>query len=98
MGPFDVFHLAQEHWYRNTFTSVLVALAVSLTCSSISFGLLINNRGFMIMVCASLAELFIQYKIIAIAFKSLFFKGLFWAPDPGPEAWQEYRFPRKARQ
>jgi hypothetical protein len=26
----------------------------------------------MIMVCASLAELFIQYKIIAFAFKSLF--------------------------
>jgi hypothetical protein len=28
--------------------------------------------GVMIMVCVSLAELFIQYKIIAIAFKSLF--------------------------
>jgi hypothetical protein len=72
MGPIDVFHLAQEHWYRNTFTSVLAALAVSLTCFSISFDLLINNRGVMIMVCASLAELFIQYKIIAFAFKSLF--------------------------
>ena len=72
MGSIDVFHLAQEHRHRNTFTSVLVALAVSLTCSSISFDLLINNRGVMIMVCASLAELFIQYKIIAFAFKSLF--------------------------
>ena len=72
MGPIDVFHLAQEYRPRNTFTSVLVAVAVSLIYSSASFDLLINNRGVMIMVCASLAELFIQYKIIGIAFKSLF--------------------------
>ena len=30
------------------------------------------DSGVMIMVCASMAELFIQYKVIYIAFKSLF--------------------------